>query len=111
MKFHKYLPLKADKKRRVRPASARIGTETRFRGQFAGRRHGTPGPVYDPPHKVSKHKYSKYTFGYRRKVKGQSPLEQTSCTPARVGPGLYLSKKRPLTRYYLLISEITFKSK
>ena len=58
----------------MRPASARIGLESRFRGQFTGK-HGTPGPVYDPAHKVSKHKYSKYTFGYRRKVKGESPLE------------------------------------
>ena len=58
-----------------------------------------PGPVYNPGFRQNRKKPTFYTFGHRRQVKGYSPLEPMTSTPAIVGPGHYLSKKRPLTRY------------
>jgi len=82
-------PQEADKTRRPKDPTVRIGLESRFPND-PKRHKGTPGPHYNPSLKHEIPNPSKYSFGYRREVAGFAPLIAAVSTPKDVGPGLYL---------------------
>ena len=53
----------------------------------------TPGPQYNPGHPLHKKSKTKYTFGYKRDIRGAAPLKLLISTPKAVGPGAYNTHK------------------
>jgi hypothetical protein len=58
-------PIEADKFRKKRSSSTRIGLESRFLNDPKSMR-GTPGPQYDPNIKPEVPNSERFSFGYRR---------------------------------------------
>lgn len=56
--------------------------------------NATPGPQYNPNHPLHKRSDTKYTFGYKRDIRGAAPLKLLISTPKNVGPGAYNTHKK-----------------
>jgi len=78
----------ADKMRKLRAETMRIGTAKRFL-PGVGEIRGTPGPKYNPNLKPEIMNTEKFSFGYRRDVSGYSALKPPISTGSTVGPGSY----------------------
>jgi len=83
-------PLEADKSRKPKDPTIRIGLESRFPND-PKRHKGTPGPQYNPSLRHEIPNSNKFSFGFRRELAGESPLILNASTPSVVGPGSYLS--------------------
>mmetsp|Transcript_61106 Transcript_61106/g.69989 ORF Transcript_61106/g.69989 Transcript_61106/m.69989 type:complete len:292 (-) Transcript_61106:1595-2470(-) len=84
-------PIRADSMRRPRTRAPKLSTtETR---SFGEQRERSPGPVYYPSEEGVRKSDGKYSFGYRREVRGQSPLMAHNATPNLVGPGRYDTRR------------------
>jgi len=82
----------ADLKRRQRPASAKFGSEKRFKDDPKALR--TPGPIYNPPLNPKRPQSAKYSFGFRRERPGESPIAPMIGTTPIVGPSTYFKSNR-----------------
>ena len=80
-------PIGADHSRKERTLAPKIGTEPRMPLNTIEK---TPGPQYFPHEKPTQDRPPKYSFGFRRDVKGSSVLQNLTATPGSVGPGRYV---------------------
>lgn len=61
----------------------------------ASKMNQTPGPEYNPGFRPDSASDPRYTFGFRREIRGYSPIAPNTSTPLIVGPGRYYRDREP----------------